>query len=282
MAVRRPTKDYEAIAARKIIRPATHQRPRKFLFYSRNKKGKTTLGLSAGIDKVIVADPESGTAEMKVKNPHVWPIEVWEDLEDYYQFCRIAASKPEKYTYRYAMLDGATRIHNMALRFVMKTQEEKDLTRQPGFVQQRDYGKAGELMKELFVKFHNLNMGVIYTAQERQIENESGNDIDDDAEGVPSQYVPDLPKGVKSAINAYVDIIGRLYVVRVPGQDGKDKAERRLFIGVHEQFDTGYRSEYNLPDIIKNPTIPKLERMIETGKATTTVRRSATATKKGA
>ena len=37
--------------------------------YSRNKKGKTTFGISAGIENTLVLDPEHGTDEMKAKNP---------------------------------------------------------------------------------------------------------------------------------------------------------------------------------------------------------------------
>jgi hypothetical protein len=82
------TKDYNAIAAKRITRPADIRRFPKFLVYARNKKGKTTFGLSAGVDKTLVLDPERGTAEMRTKNPHVWPIEKWEDLEDAYQYLK--------------------------------------------------------------------------------------------------------------------------------------------------------------------------------------------------
>lgn len=251
------TKDYNAIAAKRITRPADAKRFPKILIYARNKKGKTTFGLSAGVDKTLVLDPERGTAEMRTKNPQVWPIERWEDLEDAYQFLRNGT-----HTYQWVVVDGLTKFSNMALKYVMKLQEEKSLDRIPGLVQQKDYGKAGELMKDLLTRFHNLQMGVVFTAQERMEEPQDSEEDSDVGEG-GAMFIPDMPKGVRAAANSIVDVIGRLYVVRVD-----EKAERRLWIGESLKYDTGYRSDYTLPDMVRNPTIPKLVRLIRTGKET--------------
>src|SRR6478672_110522 len=123
----------------------------------------------------------------------------------------------------------------------------------------------------MMMRFHNLQIGVVYTAQERQVEGGDSED-DDDVEDVTSMYVPDLPKGVKSAINALVDVIGRLYVVRIEIENDNAeaaktfKSERRLWIGQSDKYDTGYRSDHSpLPDVLKNPTVPRLVRLIRTG-----------------
>lgn len=251
-------KDYAKIAAEKILRPAEIQRMPRIMVYARNKKGKTTFSLSAGVEKTLVLDPENGTDEMKSKNPHVWPIARWEDIDDAYNFLRHT-----KHEYRWVSVDGLTKLSNMALKYVMKLQEEKSLDRIPGMVQQRDYGKSGELMKDMLTRFHNLpNMGVIFTAQERQ-EEAFDSEEDEDAGGEAAAYVPDLPKGVRSYANSIVDVIGRLYVVR----NEDDKAERRLWIGESVKYDTGYRSDHSLPDMIRQPTIPKLVRLMRTGSA---------------
>jgi hypothetical protein len=251
------TKDYNAIARQRISRPSQSQRKPKFLVYGRNKKGKTTFSISAGVDKTLVADPENGTDEMRQKDPQRWPIERWEDLDDFYNFVRYG-----KHSYEWVVLDGLTKMSNMALKYVMKLQEEKSLDRIPGLVQQRDYGKSGELMKDLLTRFHNLDMGVIYTAQERQ-DDGGDREEDEDAEEAASMYVPDLPKGVRSSVNGLVDVIGRIYVVKM--EDGK--AERRLWIGESMKYDTGYRSDFVLPDMLRQPTVPRLVRLIRTGSA---------------
>lgn len=267
-----PEKDYAAIAAKHITRPANIVRMPKFLIYSRNKKGKTTFGLSSGIDITLTIDPENGTDEMKTKNPHRWAIERWEELDDLYNYLRYS-----KHPYKWVIVDGLTKISNMSLKYVMKIQEERTLDRIPGMVQQRDYGKAGELMKDMLGKFHALPMGVVFTAQERQQDGGDSED-DDDVEDIPSIYVPDLPKGVRSAVNSLVDVIGRLYVVQVLQDDGTRKAQRRLWIGESLKYDTGYRSDFVLPDYLVNPTVPRLVRLIRTGKAAAPVAAKTTAT----
>lgn len=251
-------KDYNAIARKRISRPAEVKSYPRFLIYARNKKGKTTFSLSAGVDKTLVLDPEHGTREMKTKNPHVWPIERWEDIDDAYNFLRHG-----DHDYQWVSVDGLTKICNMSLKYVMKLQEERSLDRIPGMVQQRDYGKSGELMKDLLTRFHNLPMGVIFTAQERMDEAYDSEE-DEEAESGGAAFIPDMPKGVRGYANSIVDVIGRLYVIR----NEDDKAERRLWIGESLMYDTGYRSDHTLPDMVKNPTIPKLVRLMRTGSAT--------------
>lgn len=251
-------KDYQKIARARIVRPATIVRAPRLLVYARNKKGKSTFGLSAGVDITLVLDPEHGTDEMKSKNPHVWHIERWEDIDDAYEYLRSG-----DHPYKWVNVDGLTKLANMALKYVMKLQEEKSLDRIPGMVQQRDYGKSGELMKEMLTKFHNLPIGIIFTAQERQ-EEAFDSEEDSDVESSDVAYLADLPKGVRGYVNSIVDVIGRLYVVK----NDDDKAERRLWISDSTiKYDTGARSDYPMPDYLRNPTIPKLVRLIRTGSA---------------
>lgn len=261
-------KDYAAIAASKITRPANVTRKPKILVYSRNKKGKTTFGISAGIENTLVIDPEHGSDEMKKKNPHVWHIERWEELDDITNFLRFS-----KHPYTWVCVDGLTKISNMSLKYVMKLQEEKSLDRIPGLVQQRDYGKSGELMKDLLTRFHNMPLGVVFTAQERQDGAYDDSD-DEDSEDAEVAYIPDLPRGVRGVANSLVDVIGRLYVVKLTGNNGVAKAERRLWIGESVKYDTGYRSDFVLPEMVRNPTIPKLVSLMRTGKVPTTTART--------
>lgn len=247
--------DYNTIAAKRISRPSESKRFPKVLIYARNKKGKSTFGLSAGVDRTLVLDPEKGTDEMRKTDPQRWAIERWEDLDDAYNFLKYGT-----HTYQWVSVDGLTKFSNMALKYVMKLQEEKTLDRIPGMVQQRDYGKAGELMKDMLTRFHNLDMGVVFTSQER-MEEAADSEEDEDAEGNDTIFIPDMPKGVRNYANSIVDVIGRLYIIK----DDNGKPERRLWIGESLKYDTGYRSDYVLPDYIRKPTIPKLVRLIRTG-----------------
>lgn len=267
-------KDYLAIAKKKIVRAKDVKKYPKILIYARKKVGKTTLALTAAEpDKVIVIDPEEGAVYKTKTNPYIWPIETWSDMEDVYGALRTGKLTPnhlkqgESSTpFIWAIPDGMTRINNFALHHVRREQEERNLDRIPGIIDRRDYNKSGELMKQMLANFETLRMGVIYTAHER-IKTASYDEDNEDEDTVATDvyYVPDLPDGVRNSINSLVDVIGRLYIVRVddPKNEGKKKAYRRLHIGPSDSYDTGYRSEYSLPDILKAPSIPKLMQAIE-------------------
>ena len=274
------TKDYAAIAAAKIHKPGTRSRKPRVLIYSRNKKGKTRFCTTA--PNVLILDPETGTEEERKSAPDVWPIDSWDDLNDAYQFIKTGGKSPlTGEAYRWVAIDGATRISNMSLRWVMHQEEERNLERRPGQVGKQDYGKSGEMFKGMLHNFHSLgHIGVIITAQERMIEIEDPGESDEDAEAVAAMFVPDLPKGVRGACNSIVDVIGRLYTVRgtFPKQFRKrgteeyitkevDGIHRRLWIGPHASYDTGYRSDFNLPDFISEPSVPRLVRTMREGKA---------------
>lgn len=258
-------KNYEAIAKSKIRKPA--QRPPRFLVYARNKKGKTKFSLTA--PNVLVLDPENGTDQYQKSAPDVWPIERWQDVDEAYNFL-----KRGRHKYDWVSVDGISRMSNMSLRFVMRQEEERNLDRQPGMVQQRDYGKSGEVFKTMLLNFDTLPMGVIYTAQERLIDVTDDGSEDEDAEKIGHMFVPDLPKGARSSINSIVDVIGRLYVVKAERKVRlRDKSietqtypQRRLWIADHANYDTGYRSDHTLPPFVKDPTVEKLTQLIREGK----------------
>jgi len=72
-------------------------------------------------------------------------------------------------------------------------------------------------------------------------------------------------------LNSIVEVIGRIYTTKVTVKDKqnegqtKDIMQRRLWIAPHASYDTGYRSDFALPDFIKSPTIGKLTSLILTG-----------------
>ena len=246
-------KDYSAIAAKKIRKPGT--RPPRVLVYARNKKGKTHFGASA--PKVLIIDPEGG-AEAVNPDSDIWPINTWGDLDEVYNYLKTPEASEK---YEWISVDGLTRLNNMALRHIMKMSEERNLERIPGMVDRRDYGKSGELMKGMLYNFHSLPFGVVYTAQERMIKASGGFDEDEDIEDTEVRYVPDLPDGVRNAVNGIVDVIGRLYTVRVdhPKKPDTQVVVRRLWIGPSDQLDTGGRKQFGImPDYIKGPNVPKL------------------------
>lgn len=275
-------KDYAAIARAKISRPGVGRMPR-YLVYGRNKKGKTRFCATA--PGVLIADPEDGTIAETKLDPDVWQVTQWTDLDEIYHAVKGGVKSPKTgEPYKWVALDGMTRMLSMAVDFVNSQMPERDLTKKPTDQDQRRlYGRANKMIEAMLHNFHSLRQtGIIFTASERVVEIENMEDLGDDEEASPSsfQYVPDLSPGARSPLNQVVDVIGRIYVVRGEFEvtrtilrDGKRvkktisvTTQRRLFVAPHEMYDTGYRSGFNLPDYIKEPTVTSLGRALREGK----------------
>lgn len=245
----------------KIHRPSEVKRLPRLFFYAGHKKGKSKLCTTVGQGKVLFLDPEHGTDWMKSSklDPHVWTIDRWEDLDEAYQFL-----KNERHSYQWVTLDGLTRINSMSIRYILRKSMEGDLKSRPALVQRKIYYQSGEQMKTLLHNFHSLlDMGVIFTSQERIIVNKQFEGEEDEDEETSGEvcYVPDLPAGVRGAVNSLADVIGRLYIANSDGQ-----RERRLWLEPSILYDTGYRSNFVLPPYLSKPTIPRLIQAIEQGK----------------
>lgn len=275
------TKNYSTIAKAKIRRASESKRMPRFLVYGRNKKGKTRFTATA--PDVLILDPEDGTREEKKIDPEVWPMDTWDDINELYHFLKSGGVSPKTgKPYKWVALDGMTKIANIALRWCQNQAEERDLDRKPNQVTQNDYGRAGEMVKSMLTNFHSLrDVGIILTSQERMVEVvEVDTPDDEDAAAASYMFVPDLPKGARAAVNQMVDVIGRIYVVRGtfekefkskknPGKVITKEIEgiqRRLWIGPHENYDTGYRSSFVLPDYIREPTVGSLISTMREGK----------------
>ena len=279
-------KDYAAIARARITSPSRRERMPRIFVYARTKKGKTRFGSSA--PNVLMLDPEDGTEREQRRDPDVWPVDQWEDLVDAAGFLKSARANKSPLTgkpYEWVTWDGTTRMAQIALNFIRAQEREKDLNRKPTDVKIQDYGRANKMIEEAVHQFHALrHIGLIFTAQERMIEIANMEDFGEDEEATPAgyMYVPDLPKGARAPFNQVVDVVGRLYVVRgeftrirrvkrggeVVEEEIPVKTERRLWIGPHEMYDTGCRTDYDLPDFISSPTVPKLVTAMRQGKVT--------------
>jgi hypothetical protein len=237
------------------------KRPPRILIYARPKRGKSLI---CATSKGLVIDPEHGTDWMdglKIE-PDTWDVANWQDVDEAWRFC---SQSREMSKYDWVCLDGLTRMNSMALRYIVSAEEKRDLSRKPGRVSLPDRGKSGELMQAMMFNFNSLdNHGILYTAQERVMAAGAESEEDEDAEDAQMLYVPDLPKGVRSAVTSLVDVIGRLYVV--PDPEDSQKIQRRLWVEQNISYDTGYRSGYSLPRYIPRPTIPRIVRALQQGK----------------
>lgn len=262
--------DYSAIAKKRIRMPGldTPRMPR-LLVYGRNKKGKTHFGNTA--PDVLSIDPDDQPTALRP----LWPVVEWADMNEAYLYLRSG-----NHSYKWVNLDGVTKMYSYALRFVMKQSAEraKAMDKQPDLIGKQHYGRANQLFGTMLQNFHSLrDMGIVITAQEKLVGVTELDASEDDADLEPTsyQFIVDLPKGARATLNAMVDLTGRLYVVRGEFErrvkvDGKWTTEeytkqRRLQIGVDDMYETGYRSDFLLPDVIEDPTVTKVVRALRTG-----------------
>lgn len=257
------SKNYDAFK-RRIHKPT--ERRLNFQIYGRYKKGKTHFCTTA--PNVLILDPEGGTDHFKTASPDVVTITQWADFAEVYEYLKYGT-----HSYEYVAFDGMTKFANMALRFIKSQSAEHKLTAKPEQKRINEYGDAGQLMQGVLNNFHSLPLGKIYTCQERSVD--ASVVEEDDEVPVPGKedriFVPDLPNGTRSAVNAIVDVIGRAYTVRKehPQDFEKKITSYRLWLAQSVNYDTGTRSEFQrkLPDYVINPSVTKLTNLIETGSA---------------
>lgn len=264
-------RDYAAIAAQRIRRPSSHDRMPRLLIFSRPKKGKTKFCATA--PNGLILDPEDGTKWEVGIDPPTWPVTSWSDVVDAYHFL-----KTGKHEYEWVSLDSFGKIYTRLLHFLMRTRSgETDLEAVPKSVKIQSYGQANELVKGMLQNFHSLrDIGLIITCQERMVGVETVDDLEDE-DSTPTTYqiVPDLPKGARGAVTQIVDLSGRLYVVngeftREVRRKGEivtieETRQRRLWVGVDDRYETGYRSAHVLPDYLERPTVKSVVRALRNG-----------------
>lgn len=228
------------------IKPVGEANPHvKILVYGRNGKGKTRFAASA--PNVLIADVnERGTRSARsYKGAKVFPIDNWFDLPALYWYL-----KKGDHPYESVAIDTLTALQALCMEQVLYEGYERDSTRDPKTPTQRDWGKTANLMKEEILKFRNLPMNVIFTAQERI--------TGDPEEGEPTLITADLPNGARGPALGAVEVIGRMYKKPLKAKGKRlNKWEFRMLVGDHEEFDTKDRT-FSLGRILREPTVPKI------------------------
>lgn len=220
----------------------------KILVYGENGTQKTRFAATA--PKVLIIDiNEKGTkSARKFKGGKVFPVKKWEDVTYLQWYLRDV-----NHGYESVAIDNLTTLQSLCMSHVLKEAGDRDPNKDPALASKRDWGKVTELLKPLILNFRNLDMHVIFIAQERTEGDE------DEA----LYHVPNMSRGNRSIATGAVDIIGRTYQkeVRVGRKKGKKRGkeetkwEPRMLVGPHEDFITKDRTG-NLSRIVRNPTVP--------------------------
>lgn len=219
--------------------------------------GKTRFGASGERSTLLIDCNEKGSLSVRnFEGVDVFPVEVFTDVDMAYWLL-----KATDHEYKTVVLDTVTSLAQLCMKFVLGDESSRDPTKDPNMPSKRDWGKVGELMRTVILNFRNLEMNVVFLAQERRGFNE------DDDEG--PEVFPEVSPSIRTTLTASVDIIGRMYVKEVTEKGGeKGKRARtitqyRMLVGPSERYITKDRSETGLPSaILLGPGEDNLDRLI--------------------
>jgi hypothetical protein len=219
----------------------------KILLYARNGQGKTRTACTCKKPALLLDMNEKGTRSARhQKGVDVLPIKNWADITYAYWYLREG-----NHEYVTVILDTLTGMQQICIKQILKEGEDRDPNKDPKTMSQRDWGKLAELMKGMLLDFRNLPLHVIFTAQERTV---------DDPETESRERVPDLSPGSRATATACVDVIGRVYqreVRKVVGKKEKKDWETRMLVGPSDEYITKDRTGA-LGRIVQNPNIEEI------------------------
>src|SRR4249919_2257114 len=226
------------------LKPASLIRPQvKMVVYARNKVGKTKFACTSDMKTLLIDCNERGYASVRsLPNVTVYELQRWEDLDPIYWYLRSG-----KHDFEVVVIDTVTMLANICMKWVLKENYDRDMTADVQTPTRQSWGKLGEALKETIIRFRNLPMHVIFTAQEKVTTNE------DEDGGTVQEIHPELSPSPRSTLLSAVDIIGRMYVKEVE-KDDKTTLERRMLLGSHTKFVSGNRFSSELKYVERNPT----------------------------
>lgn len=208
----------------------------KMCLYGRNKVGKTQFACSSELPTLIIDCNEKGFASVRKRpNVKIYEVAKWEDLDPIYWYLRNG-----NHPYKVIVIDTITMLAAVGMKWVLKDDVERDMTKDPLTPDRRSYLKLGEMLKDAIIRFRNLPYHIIFNAQEKT-------STDDDEEGnTLVETHPELSPAPRSVLLSATNVIGRIYVRETEKEvKGVTKKimERRMLLGSFPKYVSGNRFE---------------------------------------
>ena len=219
----------------------------KILVYGKNGTEKTRFGATAP-NVVIVDINEKGTKSARqFKGAKVFHAKKWEDITYFLWYLRAG-----NHLFKSVAIDNLTMLQMLCMNHVLKEAGDRDPNKDPSVASKRDWGKVAQLLKPLVLNLRNLDMHVIFIAQERT----------EGDEDEPLFHMPDMSQANRGTATGAVDIIGRTYHKEMRRGSKKKRTEKkiwepRMLVGPHDDFVTKDRTG-KLPRIVRRPTVPMM------------------------
>lgn len=209
--------------------------------------GKTHLAGTADDSKetspVLILDVEGGAMTLRrKKNIDVVPVRSIKELIEVHN--KIKMEKTPHY--KTVVIDTMTELHSLDMQHIMKELVERRPDLNPDVASQREWGIAREHMRRIIRAFRDLPCHTIFIAHS----------VEDKDDSNTIHIAPSFPGKLKTEIPGFVDIVGYLYT-----QTEKDQLERRLQLAKTRRIVAKDRTA-SLGDVIINPTIPEIWKMI--------------------
>jgi AAA domain len=254
----------------KIVPVASSPTLIQMMVWGRVKSGKTAFACTG--PKPIVMEAEKGTMTVRRKKDiQVFPRNQdgtyrplrWKDTYDFLYYLRNADHDRET-----VVVDTMSALVRVGMRYINRDEEARDEARPPGTTDQRTWGRLATLVTEFMEDIEEVcqtrGMHLIYTAQERSLNEEQ-------AERVGVDKVPDFTPAIRSFVTERPSILARTFLEDEEGEEidevsdtiryGMTFRDPDLLVG--ERVTPLGASKPWLPRHAYNVTIPRLVRRIE-------------------
>lgn len=211
----------------------------KALFYGPNGTGKTTVAGTFPKPLLVLDVNERGTRVLaKQEGCSKRNVDVFEMFAQAYWYL-----KSGKHPYKTVVIDNVTTLQEVAMRYVMNKEATFDLSKDMDMPTKRDWGGLSQLLKRWLIDFRNLDMNVVFIAQEKR-------DKEEDLESDEASVYPQVTPSVKSILGAAVDVIGRTYVLERTDPN-TDKSVIRFCMRIAPS--SKYLAKIRIPEGAKTP-----------------------------
>ena len=241
---------------------------RDYVFYGRSGTGKTTLaGTFPGPILVLDVRDRGTDSIIDVEDVMVLPINTFDDYElAYYYLLK------NDHGYKTVVIDTLSQLQQMVVEDISQGKKKKSSKAAGawGTLTKGDWGDVAGQMKSWITNYRNLDLNVVFIAQDRT----NYLDEDDDGEDIEPEIGPQLSPSIAKHLNASVSTIGNTFIrtrhvikeVKRKGKKPKKKEvtviEYCLRIGPNPIYVTKTRK----PRSVKPPSVlvdPSYEDFIE-------------------
>ena len=236
--------------------------------YGRSGTGKTTFASSFPQPILFLDVKDEGLASVSPTGEFEYlPVENWDDFEEVFWYLKEEAPK----RYKTVVIDTVSQLQEQAMAAATTKRAKKSAVIRPkgdwGTMTRRDWGDVAGLMKTWLVNFRDLDMNVVFIAQDRTFNvDEEGDSVD---HVLTPEVGPRLMPSVASVLNAAVSIIGNTFIrirtVKVKNKktgktEKREKPEYCLRIGPNPVYTTKVRKPKDIliPATLVDPTYKSL------------------------